>query len=123
MRTVMFDDVGVFRTQEGLERAAEKIRELRQRFKHVKVTDTGKVFNMDMLNTWELGNMLELALVTTVAAMARTESRGAHARQDHPQRDDENWLKHSLAYLQGDRVRLAYRPVTITKYAPKERTY
>jgi succinate dehydrogenase / fumarate reductase, flavoprotein subunit len=62
-----------------------------------------------MLNTWELGNMLDLALVTTVAAMARTESRGAHARQDHPQRDDENWLKHSLAYLQGDRVRLAYR--------------
>jgi succinate dehydrogenase / fumarate reductase, flavoprotein subunit len=123
MRTVMFDDVGVFRTQEGLERAAEKIRELRERFKHVKVTDTGKVFNMDMLNTWELGNMLELALVTTVSAMARTESRGAHARQDHPQRDDENWLKHSLAYLQGDRVRLAYRPVTITKYAPKERTY
>jgi succinate dehydrogenase / fumarate reductase, flavoprotein subunit len=123
MRTVMFDDVGVFRTQEGLERAAEKVRELRERFKHVRVTDTGKVFNMEMLNTWELGNMLDLALVTTVAAMARTESRGAHARQDYPQRDDENWLKHSLAYMQGDRVRLAYRPVTITNYAPKERTY
>jgi succinate dehydrogenase / fumarate reductase, flavoprotein subunit len=123
MRTIMFDDVGVFRTQEGLERAADKIRELRERFKHVRVTDTGKVFNMEMLNTWELGNMLDLALVTTVAAMARTESRGAHARQDHPQRDDENWLKHSLGYLQGDRVRLAYRPVTITTYTPKERTY
>jgi succinate dehydrogenase / fumarate reductase, flavoprotein subunit len=123
MRTIMFDDVGVFRTQEGLERAADKIRELRERFKHVRVTDTGKVFNMEMLNTWELGNMLDLALVTTVAAMERTESRGAHARQDHPQRDDENWLKHSLGYLQGDRVRLAYRPVTITTYTPKERTY
>ncbi|MEN4098898.1 MAG: FAD-dependent oxidoreductase [Anaerolineaceae bacterium] len=123
MRTIMFDDVGIFRTQQGLERAAEKVRELRQRFKQVRVTDTGKVFNMEMLNTWELGNMLDLALVTTVAAMARAESRGAHARQDYPLRDDANWLKHSLAYLQGDQVQLAYRPVTITRWAPKERTY
>jgi succinate dehydrogenase / fumarate reductase, flavoprotein subunit len=123
MRTIMFDDVGIFRTQEGLERAAEKVRELRERFKHVRVTDTGKVFNMEMLNTWELGNMLDLALVTAVAAMARTESRGAHAREDYPQRDDEKWLKHSLGYMQGDRVRLEYKPVTITKWAPKERTY
>ena len=71
----------------------------------------GKVFNMEMLQTWELGNMLDLALVTAQSALARTESRGAHARDDFPQRDDANWLKHTLAWLDGEQVRLGYKPV------------
>jgi succinate dehydrogenase / fumarate reductase flavoprotein subunit len=123
MRTVMFDDVGVFRTEAGLKNALEKIKELRQDFRHVCVSDQGKIFNTEMLAAWELGNLLDLAQVTSLAALARTESRGAHAREDYPSRDDANWLKHSLAYWDGNDAALKYKPVTITRYQPKERTY
>jgi succinate dehydrogenase / fumarate reductase flavoprotein subunit len=123
LRKVMFDDVGVFRTQEGLQAAVAKVAELRERFKHCRVQDTGKVFNMELLNSWEMSNMLDLALVTATSALARTESRGAHAREDYPRRDDANWLKHTLAWLEDDRVRLGYKPVVITRYTPKERVY
>ncbi len=123
LKSVMFDDVGVFRTAAGLHAAVEKVRELRERFKDVRVSDSGKIFNMDLLNTWELSNMLDLALVTAVAAEARTESRGGHAREDFPQRDDTNWLKHSLAWFDGQDVNLGYKPVVITNYVPKERVY
>ncbi len=123
LRAEMFDNVGVFRTQESLEHAVEKVKELRERYLQVKVTDSGKIFNMEMMQTWELGNMLDLALVTAVSALARTESRGGHARDDFPARDDVNWLKHTLAWMNGDQVTLGYKPVVITKYMPKERTY
>jgi succinate dehydrogenase / fumarate reductase flavoprotein subunit len=123
MRTMMFEDVGIFRSEQGLARAVEKVGELRQRFKHIKVTDTGKVFNLEMLTAWELKNMLDLALITAVAAHARQESRGAHAREDFPKRDDASWMKHSLGILDGDSVQLTYKPVVITKYPPKERVY
>ncbi|MHB0924083.1 MAG: FAD-dependent oxidoreductase [Bellilinea sp.] len=123
MRQVMMDNVGVFRTEEGLAQAVEKVQELRERFKQVKVGDTSKIFNTELLNTWELGNMLDLALVTSITALDRKESRGAHARDDFPSRDDQNWLKHSLAWMDGDKLRLDYKPVVITKYAPKERVY
>jgi len=123
MKSVMFDNVGVFRTADGLSAAIDKVQELRSRFGHVRVRDSSKVFNMELLNTWELGNLLDLALVTAQSAQARQESRGGHAREDFPTRDDGNWLKHTLAWLDGDRVRLDYRPVTITRFQPKERTY
>ncbi len=124
LRKVMSDDVGVFRTEEGLKQAVEKVRELRERYQHVRVTDGGKIFNTELLNTWELGCLLDAALVTAVSALERKESRGAHAREDYPRRDDENWLKHTLAWLNEDgSVRLGYKPVVITQYAPKERVY
>jgi succinate dehydrogenase / fumarate reductase flavoprotein subunit len=89
----------------------------------VRVEDRGKVFNTDMLNAWELGALLDVAQVTARTALERKESRGAHAREDYPNRDDENWLKHSLAWLKDGRVELDYKPVNITKYEPKERVY
>ena len=123
MKSVMNDHVGVFRTEDGMQSALEVVRELKERFKRVQIGDRGKIFNTDILNTWELGNLLDLAEVTTVSALVRKESRGAHARDDYPKRDDENWMKHTLAWLRDGDVELRYKPVTFTKFEPKERVY
>ncbi len=123
MKTVMDDHVSVFRIAEGMQTALTKVRELRQRFQRIHITDRGKVFNTELITAWELGNLLDLAEVTTVAALARQESRGAHAREDFPKRDDVNWMKHSLAWAKEGGVELHYKPVAITKYQPKERVY
>ncbi|MBN2388407.1 MAG: FAD-binding protein [Anaerolineales bacterium] len=124
MKKVMFDGMGVFRTREGMQAALETVRELKERFKHVGVTDTGKIFNLEMMNVWELGNLLDLAEVTTVSALARTESRGGHSREDFPQRDDKRWLKHTFAFVdERGKVELKYKPVVITRFEPKVRTY
>jgi succinate dehydrogenase / fumarate reductase flavoprotein subunit len=123
MKSAMFDHVGIFRTADGMSQALEKVRELRERFKNVRVQDTGKIFNTELLNAWEIGNLLELAEVVTVCAMNRTESRGAHARDDYPKRDDQNWLKHTLAHFQDGKIKIGYKPVVITHFQPKERVY
>ncbi len=123
MKKIMFDDVGVFRTEQGMIRALNKIRELKERFKNVRVSDTGKIFNTELLNAWELGNLLDLSEVVTISALNRKESRGGHAREDYAKRDDQNWLKHSLVWQKDGKVEIAYKPVVITKYQPKERVY
>ncbi|KAF0109041.1 MAG: succinate dehydrogenase flavoprotein subunit [Anaerolineaceae bacterium] len=124
MKKVMFDDMGIFRSGKGMENALKVVRGLQARFKHVSVTDTGAIFNMEMMNVWELGNLLDLAEVTTVSALARTESRGGHSREDYPDRDDKNWLKHTMAHVdEKGRIELKYKPVVMTKYEPKVRTY
>jgi len=123
MKAIMFDEVGVFRIQDGMEKALAKVRELQERLKHVRTPDKGKPFNTELMNIWELGNLLDLAEVTTVSALARLESRGGHAREDYPNRDDVNWLKHTLAWVENGKIRLSYKPVVITKYQPKERVY
>jgi len=123
MKKVMNDHVGVFRTESGMQIAVDRIRELKEQFKHVRVDDHGRIYNTDLLNTWEIGNLLDLAEVTAVAALARQESRGAHAREDFPKRDDANWLKHSLAWSCDGKIELRYKPVVIKNYQPKERVY
>jgi len=123
MKATMNDHVSVFRTEEGMQEALDKIRELKERFKQVHITDRGKIFNTELLTTWEMGNLLDLAEVTTVCALARKESRGAHAREDYPKRDDVDWMKHTLAWVRQDGIQLSYKPVVFTKFQPKERVY
>jgi succinate dehydrogenase / fumarate reductase flavoprotein subunit len=120
---VMMDDCGVYRTAEGLKDAVTRIRALRQRYRDVRITDKGKVFNTDLLEARELGYLLDCAEATAVSAEARRESRGAHAREDFPERDDGEWLKHSLAYRTDEGPQLRYKPVTITTFQPKPRVY
>jgi len=123
MKTIMTENCGVFRDADRLKVCIETIQNLRQRYKKGKVTDKGKVFNTEIYEIIELGNMLGMAEVIATAALARNESRGGHHRTDFPKRDDQNFLKHSLVYPTDDGVEIKYKPVVITKHQPAERTY
>jgi len=123
LKNVMFDEVGIYRNEQGMRLAIGKLAQLTERFRHVHITDTGSIFNTELLNAWELGNMLEVADVIAQSAVNRQESRGGHSREDFPKRDDQNWLKHTLAWHRNGKVEIGYKPVVITKYQPKERVY
>lgn len=125
MQQVMSGDVGVFRVEEGMQEAVDTIRGLKEKYRNdLRIDDRGQVFNYDLLEAWELGALLDVAEVTAVSALNRKESRGAHSRNDHQKRDDENWLKHTFATRKPDgKLELTYKPVVITKYEPKERVY
>jgi succinate dehydrogenase / fumarate reductase flavoprotein subunit len=123
LQAVMMDNVGVFRLDSQIRAALAKIDELRERCQRVGIDDKGKQFNTDLLEAIELSGLLELAEVTAAGALARTESRGAHSREDHPQRDDVHWLKHTLAYRTEKGIEFRYKPVVVTRFEPKPRTY
>ena len=123
MQTVMMENVGIYRNGPDMQTAVDVVQELRERYRSVRVQDTGKPFNTDLLEIIELGNLLDLSLLTAAAALNRQESRGAHSREDFPDRDDDNWLKHSLAYLEDDAVRLDDKAVDTSIWEPKPRTY
>ncbi|GIT82139.1 succinate dehydrogenase flavoprotein subunit [Leifsonia sp. LS1] len=121
----------VFRTDESLEKVTGTIHRLRERYKNVVVQDKGKRFNTDLLEAVELGFLLDLAEVVVYSARNRKESRGGHMRDDYPKRDDENYMKHTMAYLTGDphsadaadHITLDWKPVVVTRYEPMERKY
>ena len=119
----MMDDVGVYRDDAGLRRAQKTVGEIRDRYRNVYVHDKGRVFNTDLLEARELGYLLDCAETTVASALARTESRGAHSREDFPERDDAAFLSHTLATKRDGAISLAYKPVTITTFQPKPRTY
>ncbi len=123
MAQTMWDKVGIFREEKPMQEAIEKIKELKERYKNLAPGDSSKLFNTALINYIELGFLLDIAEAIAVNAENRKESRGAHARRDYPERDDENWLKHSLSYYTEDGPKIEYSEVRITKWQPQERKY
>ncbi len=120
----MFKNAGVFRTEELLLKQRDKLKELRERFKNIRIDDKSKTFNTDLQEAIELGHMLDYATFIVEGAIARKESRGAHYREDYPKRDDENFLKHTLANMDKEgNITLDYMDVVLGKFEPQERKY
>ena len=111
-------NLGIFRTKESMTVARSKVRELQQRAAAVTVQDKGRVFNTDLIQALELQCLVELAETIVAGALAREESRGAHYRSDFPARNDEAWLRHTVAHRASDGVRVSYAPVTVTRFTP-----
>jgi succinate dehydrogenase / fumarate reductase flavoprotein subunit len=123
LQEAMMSKAGMFRNGDDLMELEGIIEDLRNRFSHVGVRDKGKTFNMDLVETIETGFLLDIAQAIAVSALAREESRGAHVRDDFPERDDVNWLKHTLAYRTSGGLQLRYKPVALGRFEPKERKY
>ena len=126
LQKTMEDYCSVFRTEDVLQQGLDKVLELEKRMKNVRITDHSKVFNTARIEAMELENLVDLAVATVKSALERKESRGAHSRIDYPERDDVNWLKHSLYYKDGHRM--DYKPVTlkpmkVDSFPPKPRVY
>ena len=123
MHETMEEGAGIYRTDAALRTTSEKLVELRERFANLLIEDRSLTFNTELTSALELDFMLDLALTVTESGLARTESRGSHQRTDYPERDDANFLKHSLAFKTSDGVRIDYKDVVITKWPPEERVY
>jgi succinate dehydrogenase / fumarate reductase flavoprotein subunit len=123
LQKIMMDDCSVFRREEGLSRAFAAIRDLQESYKRIAVRDPGTRFNSDLMEAFELESLLGLSEAILASALARKESRGAHYREDFPERDDQDWLKHTLIQKTDHGPRIFFKPVTITRFQPKARTY
>ncbi len=119
LASLMQEKVGIYRDASGLNTAAEKLSELRERCDAAGIQGPATGYNSEVASIIELGNMLDIAQVTVASALAREESRGSHARLDFPHRDDENWLKHTVARASGGGPQLEYEPVTVTRWKPE----
>ena len=119
----MEENAKIFRSEESLKTQTNILKNLRDRYQNVTISDKGTVFNTELLEAIELEYLLDMSDTTVASALARKESRGAHSRIDHVERDDKNWLKHSFAFKNGDEVKLKYKDVELGKYEPKERKY
>jgi succinate dehydrogenase / fumarate reductase flavoprotein subunit len=120
----MHENFGVFRREEQMQEEGDVVGRLRERYERVVIDDKGQVFNSDLTQALELGFLLELAECMVVCGIARKESRGAHARPyDFPNRDDENYLRHTMVTWEDGAPKLDWKPVTMTKWQPQERTY
>lgn len=123
LQSKMMDKCSVFRKEAELKILIDEIQSLKERYKEISIKDKSKIFNTELLEAIELGHMLTLAEVIAYSALQRTESRGAHYREDYPKRDDENWLKHTFAFQTEKGISFKYKPVTITRFKPEERKY
>ena len=128
LQRTMDDNAGVYRNEQTLKQAYDDVKALQARYKQVSVQDKGKRFNTDLLEAVELGFLLDLAEVLVVGALNRKESRGGHAREDFQDRDDENYMKHTMAYREAGAdgsydIRLDWKPVVVTRYQPMVRKY
>jgi succinate dehydrogenase / fumarate reductase flavoprotein subunit len=120
---LMTEKVGIFRNEKGLLDARNKIRTIKKRYNDISIQDKGNVFNTELALALELGNLIDLAEVIVVSALARKESRGSHFRLDYPKRNDNEWLHHTLAQFLEDNIRLKFKRVKITRFKPEERIY
>ncbi|MEW6046009.1 MAG: succinate dehydrogenase flavoprotein subunit [Bacillota bacterium] len=124
LQATMMEHASVFRTRQGLEKARSHIAALKERYGRVRVADPSRRYNTELLEALELGYLLDVAEALVVSALNRTESRGAHWREDFPNRDDAGWLKHTLLYRgDGGDHEIRYKPVVITRFSPQERKY
>lgn len=123
LRRTLDASMGVFRTGEGIQSGLNKISELKDRYRYISLKDKSLCYNTDLERALETGFMIDVAEVATLGALTRTESRGGHARRDYQTRDDENWLKHTMAYFTTEGPKLDYTPVNISMWKPVERKY
>ena len=123
LQSTMMRNIGVYRREEDMRASISDIRKIREQFLELRCQDSSEAFNNDILEILEIENLLDLALITAESAINRTESRGAHSREDYPDRNDDEWLKHTLADLDGDTVNISYKEVDVSRWQPKPRVY